>query len=104
MEAFTLIIAIAGLIISTGALVKHLQFREWQELDNKAVSLQLDELRDLQERNRLAIKNLNENFSKRVYEVLEELAAARNNTIYGDLETIIGEGSSISVTNTEDKA
>jgi hypothetical protein len=62
MLAFTFIIAIAGLIIATGALVKALDNRKDVELLEKQ-----------KEYNRLAIKNLNENFSKRVYEVLEEL-------------------------------
>jgi hypothetical protein len=62
MLAFTFIIAIAGLITATGALVKALDNRKDVELLEKQ-----------KEYNRLAIKNLNENFSKRVYEVLEEL-------------------------------
>jgi hypothetical protein len=62
MEVLTFIIAISGLIIATGALVKALDNRKDVELLEKQ-----------KEYNRLAIKNLNENFSKRVYEVLEEL-------------------------------
>jgi hypothetical protein len=64
MEVLTFIIAISGLIIATGALVKALDNRKDVELLEKQ-----------KEYNRLAIKNLNENFSKRVYEVLEEIGA-----------------------------
>lgn len=68
MLAFTLILAIAALILSTVALLKHYNFVGKQELRNDITD-------DLIDRNRLAIKNLNENFSKRVYEVLEEIGA-----------------------------
>lgn len=63
MIAFTFIIALAALIISTGALVK--------ALDNRK---DMDQMRSEIDFNRLAIKNLNENFSRRVKEVLDELA------------------------------
>ena len=63
MIAFTFIISLAALIISTGALVK--------ALDNRK---DMDRMRNEIDFNRLAIKNLNENFSRRVKEVLDELA------------------------------
>tara|TARA_R110000782_G_scaffold66332_1_gene134602 strand:+ start:206 stop:409 length:204 start_codon:yes stop_codon:yes gene_type:complete len=61
MIAFTFIIALASLIISTGALVK--------ALDNRK---DIEQMLNKIDFNRLAIKNLNENFSRRVAEVLDE--------------------------------
>jgi hypothetical protein len=63
MIAFTFIISLAALVISTGSLVKALDNRkDIEKMFNKI------------DFNRLAIKNLNENFSRRVKEVLDELA------------------------------
>jgi hypothetical protein len=74
MLVFTLILDIAALILSTVALLKYYKF-------SKDVESRNDITDDLIDRNRLAIKNLNENFSKRVYEVLEELAVTEGNLV-----------------------
>jgi hypothetical protein len=65
MIAFTFIISLAALVISTGALVK--------ALDNRKDIEQMFNKIDF---NRLAIKNLNEKFTMRVKESLDELGKA----------------------------